>query len=78
MALSKPVLATPVGGNVEALGEGYPLFVRAPEQLARFIDDEGSMDLFASAGEGNRKRFVGEYTLSAMVERYLSLYEELC
>ncbi|GAA5336451.1 MULTISPECIES: glycosyltransferase family 4 protein [Thermus] len=74
MALSRPVFATPVGGNVEALGEDYPLFVRTPNELASFIDGIG-MELYQKVGTLNRARFIKNFTLTAMVRNYLSVYE---
>ncbi len=76
MALAKPILATPVGGNVEALGEGYPMFVRTPEELAKYID-ESDCQFYKWVGQNNRKRFLEKFTLTAMVQSYVSLYKEL-
>ncbi|WP_244363627.1 glycosyltransferase family 4 protein [Thermus brockianus] len=76
MALAKPILATPVGGNVEALGEEYPLFVRASEQLAKYID-EGNGKFYELVGQNNRKRFLEKFNIPAMVQSHVSLYREI-
>jgi glycosyltransferase involved in cell wall biosynthesis len=77
MGLAKPVLSTPVGGNVEALGENYFGYVRSPSDFAarleRLVQDQG----FASTiGMQNRQRFLDRFTDRAMINGYLSVVSE--
>lgn len=77
MALGKPIVATRVGGNVEALGEDYPLLAQEVEELAsalqRVYDDP---TMAQELGERNRRRFLEGFTLEAMERAYRKVYHE--
>lgn len=79
MAMSKAIVTTRLGGNIEALGEAYPgLFAEdqeLPSMLLQFLSDPGTLRLM---GEANRKRYEREFTLSRMADRHFSLYSQLC
>jgi len=81
MAMSKPVVATNVGGNPEVVLDGTTGFLvpaRDPEILAerivRLLRDES---LRRRMGEEGRRRVEEEFTIERMVEETESLYEEL-
>lgn len=76
MALGKAIFATPVGGNVEALGEAYPLFINSPEDLSRAIEAMSHKDL-QRIGERNRERYQAHFTKEAMVNSYAMVYIDL-
>jgi glycosyltransferase involved in cell wall biosynthesis len=72
MAASLPVVATPVGGNLEALGDGSPHFAGNPEsaavQIQKMIESPESA---ARAGQELRARAEANFTAAAMATRYL-------
>lgn len=78
MALSKPVIATRIGGNVEALGGDYPL-------MGDSIDDiVGLLELVYKSpagvqevGRRNRERFLARFTLEAMINSYVEVYQKV-
>lgn len=78
MALGKPVVATRVGGNVEALGADYPFLGQSVEDIAEFLqkvyDDP---DVAERIGRRNRERYLALFTLDAMVSSYGELYKEV-
>jgi len=76
MMLGKAVLATPVGGNVEALGEDYPLYIHSAEDLAKALTNIGDKDL-RRQGLANRDRYRAMFTEEAMLNAYASLYSEI-
>ncbi len=80
MALELPVVATRVGGTVEALGSDHPFLVTAasPSLLAAAIvtalcDD----DLRRAVGRKQRLRFEERFTASRMGLETAELYDEL-
>jgi glycosyltransferase involved in cell wall biosynthesis len=75
MMLGKAVLATPVGGNVEALGEDYPLYIQGAEDLAKVLTI-GDEDL-RRQGLANRHRYRAMFTEERMLNAYASLYSEI-
>jgi glycosyltransferase involved in cell wall biosynthesis len=81
MAAGRPVVATSVGGIPTAVDDGVTGFLvppRDPEALARrlseLLADPARADRMGQAG---RDRFLAEFTLDRMVERFASLYREL-
>lgn len=81
MASGLPVVATDVGGNSELVHEGVTgiLVPRSdPEALAqalrRYIDDPL---LAAQHGRAGRERVEREFSLDAMMRRYLAVYDGL-
>lgn len=81
MASGLPVVATDVGGNSELVREGVTgmLVPRSdPEALAqalrRYIDDPA---LAAQHGSAGRARVEREFSLDAMMRRYLAVYDDL-
>ena len=77
MALSKPIISTPVGGNLEALGENYWGYVRTPQDFAEKLDALLSDSAFAATlGAQNRRRFLGRFHLRSMMEGYLALLKQ--
>lgn len=82
MAAGLPVVATRVGGNAEALGEGrFGLLVdaRSPQQMAAALgallqDPERGRDL----GRRAAREVAERYSVEAMVQGFLALYREGC
>jgi glycosyltransferase involved in cell wall biosynthesis len=79
MAQRKPVVATAVGGTPEIVGDGEtgllvpPGDVDALEQaLARVLGDR---DLADRLGRAGRERVAAEFSLGAMTDRVLRMYE---
>ncbi len=82
MASGLPVLATPVGGNVEVLaaGEHGEFFEvadapRLSALLEGYLDDAALRQRHAAA---SRRRAHEQFSLEAMVAAYGKLYRELC
>jgi glycosyltransferase involved in cell wall biosynthesis len=81
MACGVPCVTTRVGGNVDLVTDGETGLLVDPgqeEPLARALltlldDPEGAQRL----GEAARRRIEQGYTMEAVTERYLALYEEL-
>ncbi len=76
MALGKLVVATRVGGNVEALGADYPFLGQSVEDIAELLqkvyDDP---DVAEQIGQRNRERYLTLFTLDAMINSYKELYK---
>lgn len=81
MGLSKPVVATDVGGVGDAIAEGvsgYLVPSRRPDLLARRISELAEDDaLRARMGAEGRRRYETEFTETRMLEQYRALYEHL-
>lgn len=77
MALGKLILAGPVGGNKEALGEEYPLLVPGPEDLPRIIEKLKDKDLVKRIKQNNRRRYEENFTEEKMIQNYIDVYLEL-
>jgi glycosyltransferase involved in cell wall biosynthesis len=64
MSAGVPVIASPVGGNLEALGEDYPLFAATTDEaatvLGRLDKDPG---LWLEVSRRNRSRFLTEFSV---------------
>ncbi|MCA9500498.1 MAG: TIGR03088 family PEP-CTERM/XrtA system glycosyltransferase [Nitrospira sp.] len=81
MATGLPVIATRVGGNAELVLEGETGLLVPPKDpqalglaLSAYLQDRG---LMRSHGVAGRKRVEKEFSMRAMVERYLQVYDGL-
>jgi sugar transferase (PEP-CTERM/EpsH1 system associated) len=81
MATGLPVIATRVGGNAELVLEGktgWLIPAKDPHALAlailAYLQDRRTM---RSHGEAGRKRVEKEFSMQAMVEHYLQVYDRL-
>lgn len=81
MTAGRPVVATAVGGNPEAVVEGETGFLvpaRDPEALAaaigRLAEDR---ELRGRMGAAGRARIELEFSMDRMIERFVAWYEEL-
>ncbi len=81
MACGRPVVATAVGGNPELIADGETGILVPPsdptamaEALARYVNEP---ELIARHGAAGRQRVEREFSLEAMVARYLDIYERL-
>jgi glycosyltransferase involved in cell wall biosynthesis len=82
MAAGKPVVATRAEGVLELLGDAADLqscpagdAAGFAERIIRLAQDR---TLAAELGTQNRDRVSAEFSLTAMISRYASLYESLC
>lgn len=79
MASGLPIVATKIGGTVEALGVDYPYLVPPEDPFAlaqaitKLITDP---DYAKILGEHVRSRAVDEFSLDAIVQQYTALYQE--
>jgi len=81
MATGLPVVAARVGGNPEIVQDGVSGLLYTQDSgdglesaLLRYVMDP---DLRRSHGAAARRRVVQNFSLEAMVQRYLDLYDEL-
>ena len=81
MATGLPVVATNVGGNPELVVDGLTGRLYGPSEpesltqaLLAYVTDPAARK---AHGEAGRARVVQNFSLDAMVERYLALYDEL-
>ena len=81
MASGLPVLAARVGGNPELVVHGETGLLYEPDAadglaagLQRYLDEPGLRRAHGSAG---RRRAQENFSLDAMVQRYLDIYDEL-
>lgn len=79
MASGLPVIATRVGGNVELVEEGRTGFLvpaadppAMADAIRAYLDDR---TLLATHGQAARKKVETEFSLDAMIEKYLSMYD---
>ena len=81
MAMGKPIIATNVGGNSEAILHGETGLIIPPGDPQRFA--EAIMTLYQNAtkrlemGEKARKRAEALFSLEKMIEEHEKLYEEV-
>ena len=82
MATGLPVIATAVGGNPELIQHdvnGSLVPVSSPEavagEMARYI---GSAELRLRHGTASRQRVISDFSVEAMVDSYVRLYDSLC
>jgi len=82
MAASLPVVATAVGGNVEAICDGQTGFLvppRDPEALGEAIVLlANDPELSSKMGQLGRKKVEAQFSLNVCVAGYAELYFELC
>lgn len=81
MATGLPVVATRVGGNPELVMDGATGALVPPKNLEAMADVlDGyvrNLDLCAEHGRAGHARVLDEFSLQAMVEAYLSVYDGL-
>lgn len=80
MSMGVPVVATRIGGTVEALGSNHPLYVECgnPSSLSRTLidaldDHEGTKAI----GEAGRMRFQAEFTAQRMADETAAVYRRV-
>jgi len=78
MSLGKPIIASKVGGNIEALGDDYPLYASEPEEIADILLElETNKELYEQVSKRNRERYLQLFTLEAFVRRHIDLWQKL-
>ncbi|GJJ03161.1 glycosyl transferase family 1 [Duganella rhizosphaerae] len=81
MATGLPVVATAVGGNPDLVYSGWTgtlVPVSAPAMLADAINDYYRLPALAgSHGQRGRRRVLAEYSMNAMADAYLAVYDAL-
>jgi sugar transferase (PEP-CTERM/EpsH1 system associated) len=81
MACGLPVIATAVGGNVELVSEGISgrlVPAADPSALAHAIIDLAQQpELAKSLGQQGRRQIEQRYSMTAMVQSYQQLYDQL-
>jgi len=78
MSLGKPIIASKVGGNVEALGEDYPLYASNPEEVAHLLYVlKESPDFYHNISQRNRTRYLNLFTYEVFVKAHLDLWFDL-
>jgi glycosyltransferase involved in cell wall biosynthesis len=82
MATGLPVIATAVGGNPELVQDdvnGRLVPISSPEaltsEMGRYVR---SAELRRRHGTASRQRAVSEFSVEAMVDSYVRLYDSLC
>ncbi|WFR96067.1 glycosyltransferase [Rhizobium tumorigenes] len=80
MSLAIPVVATRVGGTIEALGEHHDFFAQAgdPASLAAVINKAlADTDRATSSGNAGRSRFEAEFSAERMAEQTAAIYDRV-
>jgi glycosyltransferase involved in cell wall biosynthesis len=72
-----PVIASPVQGNVEMLGDDWPGYARSAEEAALLLGALADEGLWRDWSRRARARFEGCFTLEKMARSYLALYDEV-
>lgn len=68
MCMGLPVVASPFGGNVEALGEDYPLFAKTSDDIVSCLDRLAqSAEFYTQISLRNRERFQALFTLEQQI-----------
>src|SRR5699024_3004361 len=82
MSTGLPVVATRVGGNLELVKEGVTGTLvppGAPEVMAsRIWEYHENRDLIARQGEEGRQYIERSFSMQAMTDGYLDVYDKLC
>ncbi len=82
MACGLPVVATAVGGNVELVlpdKTGSLVEANNPKAMAdTLVNYVRDAQLLRAHGEAGRQRIEQEFSMEAMVSRYLAVYDALC
>jgi glycosyltransferase involved in cell wall biosynthesis len=71
------VIASPVGGNVEMLGDDWPGYARSAEEAALLLGALTDEGLWREWSRKARMRFEEHFTLEKMARSYLALYGEV-
>jgi len=81
MAAGLPMIVTDVGGNAEIVADGKTGFVVTPHDpdllAAAILKLARDPDLRQAMGESSKRRVAEQFSLTASVDQYCSLYEEL-
>jgi glycosyltransferase involved in cell wall biosynthesis len=78
MCFGKPIIASRVGGNIEALGIDYPLYADEPWEIAEKLNILANDDVFyQTVANRNRKRFVENFTQEVYASSFVSLWKRL-
>lgn len=77
MAAGKPIISTPVGGNVEALGSDYRLYALNKIDVAKHLRlIQMNPTAAAEIGQENRRRFEKYFTSATMGREYWNLIQK--
>ena len=81
MALGKPVVATKISGNIQALGQNYAEFCFNKENdfkdlASKIIYILKNEKFGKEMGAFNRERIKAEFSISKMVDAYLNIIKE--
>jgi glycosyltransferase involved in cell wall biosynthesis len=77
MSIGRPVVATGVGGNIEALGVDYPHYVVNADDFARELGALTDGETAARAVRRNRNRFLARFTLDRQIDALSELVEDV-
>ena len=79
MASAKPVVATDVGGNKEAVIDGETGLLVPPEDARKLADGIkvllGNREIASRCGLAGRKRVEEEFSLKGMIQKYEGMFE---
>ena len=80
MAASLPVIATAVGGNLDALVEGVTGWLVPPGDqpaLIKALEESQAVAIRSTRGKTGFRRYQEEFTLERCVKKYVSFYASL-
>jgi glycosyltransferase involved in cell wall biosynthesis len=78
MCLEKPAIATRTGGNIEALGNDYPLFVRDAGELSEKLNYLYNYpDVARAIGRRNRARFLSHFSTGNQLKALQEMLAEI-